>query len=630
MFSVQPKMAVDYTPAVAQKICRIWNRGISDVATYLRWNRAVVTLATRGVGPGDPVYLAADESFIRAAAVQKCMKCSGGEIDGDPVEDFLAAVRERVVEPGGDRVQLERVQGMTRVKGSYADGVPLCAAFLAATVLAAFRMGDDLWAAPTAYFPRLCELLGVAPYAAENPRPRGLQIRPQSEAPEAELWQRWNQWLVASGWRPTAVLGRGGAWRYTNLPISQTLLRSADIAGLQKFFLRAYQAHRLGTAWPLEDVAEVLHNASKREPPAFNSHLRRGFQTPEDHERRAQLELAAYNVYLAMDWSQTVDETTTGGEMAATSRQKGAVRRLHAELVRHSDPFEGLSWGLAVFVRPASLARGATVTVGDERIVLRPSSDGRLCPVWPADGWHPGRHGEFEVSGDPKWQALRVPDRAFWILQPNPFEPGCHISGGRLQPGAEVLLAFDEEKLKETLQSWRALGQLDWRDTEDLGSGWCEIRGLIVPERPLTVMTNMGPDARALASALSPEDVSGKVGRLVLEGGLRAPGGGGGNGLRWLIGCPPRVGMEGGAGGRLRVSTFDALENSVLDEMSGEGVLHLLPADMPPGEYLIRGGSARGRLFSIVTYADLELGEIDLTLTETWALPTFSEKADLQ
>src|SRR5581483_944991 len=97
------------------------------------WNAAIVAHFAEATPAGLPVFLAASEDAL-AAIAQERLSGFGAQIDAQT--DFLAAVRDRVLRPGGS-------VDLTAVGGTDVEERPAGAAFLCTLVLAAGRMGDD-------------------------------------------------------------------------------------------------------------------------------------------------------------------------------------------------------------------------------------------------------------------------------------------------------------------------------------------------------------------------------------------------------------------------------------------------------------------------------------------------------
>jgi len=138
-------------------------------------------------------------------------------------DDFCRAVREAVIIEG--RINLGQLQGRN------AAGLPKGVAFLSVMVLAANNMVDEEEISEDNYFKGLRAILGLP--TSEDGRPPGMKCGIKDEEP---LWHEWNNWLMSSGFMPSAHRGRGGRTTYINYPISQSLLRRTDKNRLVQLF----------------------------------------------------------------------------------------------------------------------------------------------------------------------------------------------------------------------------------------------------------------------------------------------------------------------------------------------------------------------------------------------------------
>ena len=155
------------------------------------------------------------------------------------------------------------------------EAPPRCIAFLGAMVLAAHRMAPDDDIAEINYFTRLREILGLV---GEGGRPPGLG---PPGAPEESLWWAFNNWSMRNEWQPTAEQGPEGAMKYTNYPLSQTLLRQGDKGRLEDEFRAAQDV--LGRDSDRERVGGWFFNRANH---FTTSHIRR--LAPGIHHRQVQ------------------------------------------------------------------------------------------------------------------------------------------------------------------------------------------------------------------------------------------------------------------------------------------------------------------------------------------------------
>ena len=186
------------------------------MASYQEWNQALAKYCLSGVPIETKIYLSVDQDTLELIGQSSFISLTTASWS----EDFQAAVKKKIFL--GDSVNLEPLKGIDT------DGFPNCAAFLAATVLAAYQMADEEKISEINYFKRLREIFGLSGDG------RLQSMKPGSEA-EEPLWQTWNKWLWGQGYVPSAQQGRGPQ-KFINYPISQCLLRQADKNWLREFF----------------------------------------------------------------------------------------------------------------------------------------------------------------------------------------------------------------------------------------------------------------------------------------------------------------------------------------------------------------------------------------------------------
>ena len=195
-----------------------------DDVDYLLWNEALAKHCLLGDEADEVLYLTITPTIL-AAALSELQP--GRLLPEDAEAAFVRSVatvyRSRVL---GHR---QRLQTLRRC-GS--RGLPDCIAFLAASVLAAYRMRSDEEAAATAYYSRLAELLETD---LSGGHPRGFD-------PDEfeELWHFLNAWLRTEKGKRLALPGpEAGLRRFVALPLMHVPLRRIDIERLPEFFMWA-------------------------------------------------------------------------------------------------------------------------------------------------------------------------------------------------------------------------------------------------------------------------------------------------------------------------------------------------------------------------------------------------------
>ena len=187
---------------------------------YLLWNRALARHCLLADEGDDALYLTITPTILAAALSQvQPGRQLPEEAEAAFVGSVAAVYHGRVV---GHRHRLH----ILRRCGP--DGLPDCIAFLAASVLAAYRMHSDEEAAATAYYVRLAELLNCDLVGGH---PRGFD----PEEFEA-LWRFLEAWLGEKGRRLAMPGPAAGLRRFVALPLMHVPLRRVDIERLPEFF----------------------------------------------------------------------------------------------------------------------------------------------------------------------------------------------------------------------------------------------------------------------------------------------------------------------------------------------------------------------------------------------------------
>lgn len=188
---------------------------------YQLWNRAIAQHRLLEEGSEEDAFLTITPTILAAAlaGVQP-----GRQLPEDAEARFVEAVAEVY---RGRVLGHQRRLGVLRRCG--ADGLPECVAFLAASVLAAYRMQTDEEATATAYYLRLSEILKCDLIGGH---PRGFDPD-EFEA----LWRFLERWLREEKGRRLAMPGPDvGLRRFVALPLTHVPLRCVDIERLPEFF----------------------------------------------------------------------------------------------------------------------------------------------------------------------------------------------------------------------------------------------------------------------------------------------------------------------------------------------------------------------------------------------------------
>ncbi len=205
---------------------------------YAVWNKAVVQHCLLADAAEDQeVYLTITPRILAGALSEVAdVNLTPEEAEVRFADTVSAMYRTRVL-PHARKLQVLRRCGD--------DGLPECAAFLALSVLAAYRMHTDEGAAANAYYKRLDELLLCG---LSGGLPRGF------DPDEFEgLWLFLRAWLDREHGRQMAMPRPDvGLRRYVALSLTHVPLRQVDIERLPDFF--DWAGYEAGERVPIERI----------------------------------------------------------------------------------------------------------------------------------------------------------------------------------------------------------------------------------------------------------------------------------------------------------------------------------------------------------------------------------------
>ena len=540
------------------------------MATYWEWNDAIASSVARRLIRGEALYLSVDEDTLITIGFQTFPEVDARNV----VHDFECAIREECVSDG--RVYLPPPTSRNE------EAPPRCIAFLGAMVLAAHRMAPDDDIAEINYFTRLREILGLV---GEGGRPPGLG---PPGAPEESLWWAFNNWSMRNEWQPTAEQGPEGAMKYTNYPLSQTLLRQGDKGRLEDEFSAAQDV--LGRDSDRERVGGWFFNRANH---FTTSHIRRLAQESTTDRFNAIVD-AVHAVYMSTDWDRSDSE-------GATTRHRSGQGRLTAGLYRQTDPIFGtITYHLFPRRQPGAAQLDLEAVRDGERMLLHRDRDGQFRPLWPID---PSGGESYEILGDPQITELYLPARDFWILTRDQFDEssGTYASRGTPRLG-ETFLLLCRKECKDQLNILRDEALLIWNGDPTEVSGhdqWLEYRECmvlsaswdgIVPQMP-NLFDELRPRTRA---------------SLSLHGGLKTR-----QRYTWLEGYMPELSITSfDRAWRVRVTDASSRdEGPLLDEtVSSNTAIDL--SDIGAGDYWVEvlagDRSADRRYMRVVSWDSLQ------------------------
>lgn len=523
------------------------------MASYEQWGTAIAEHFVAGMSKGASVYLSVDEETILAIGNQ-FERLQANQVDW--IEDFTKAVQSQCII--GSRVHLERISGYQ------SDGIPRCVAFLAAMVLAAHRMfreeTDSETIAASAYFIRLCELLGITEGVGQRPDglPTGI---------EEKLWQSWNGWLIRNGWLPSAGRGQGTYDKFINYPLSQALLRDADKEFLERLFREKEKTRSLSRVWGQDTVGSWLRSQIKLVNPRY---LRELIQE-SDFKRREAITDAIYDVYSSIDWDEDIPPSGTSG-------RPSALGRLNAQLYRVEDFITGKIDYHLYPRQPRKFGAGALEVIQNDgrTCELREERPGWFMPLWAEDL---AGGACYEVIGNSQIKELILPERNFWILVRDPENEASGVFAGWGHPGlGETFLLLCRQEYTEQLEIFKQEALLKWNQDFRINDEWIEYRECMIISPS---WEGIIPEHQDLYDALRPV-VSATIS---LQGGLRAP-----NQSGWLEGFPPAITVFAfDHTVELRLLDVSCPDEPIMIDIvnSNEPVNHPTLATLDPGDYLL-------------------------------------------
>ena len=542
------------------------------MASYTNWNQALVSYFTSGVPRGTKIYLSVDDDILERIGREFDLTLTAGNYG----EDFCVAVRKQVID--NRQVNLAPLR-------SYGYGVPKGIAFLGATVLAAYQMGDEERTSELElkYFPRLQEVLDLR----GDGRPPGM--KPGDEKP---LWEDWNQWLKKQGFLESAHLGTGRKDKYINYPISQTILRYADKNQLLKLF---YEKQ-----WKKHWDAQTLFSFVRSEASSFPQHLR-NLLTEESHRHEAVAE-AIHEVY-----EQWQDE---GYPQPGTRGKRTGNRNIFAGLYRiETDPFLGR---VDYYLYPKQ-GRGQQIesmqvqcqnTVHTLRIDQQRA--GWYMPGWPMGATELNNDTSYRIISPANLGFLILPSRDFWILVPDSDNPdsGEYASWGR--PSLDVpFILLCKQKLCSDIECLRNAGLLECSDSLisvfNNNSQWVEFHQCKIVS---LAWDKVFINNQELKEALQP-NVSLYIS---FSGGLRDRNVG-----AWIEGHSPEVTIfsrSSTAPAKLQVTRLSD-NNPIMDDFKRTKTP--ISVNFPsPGHYLVKatcGSESTKRYIQIIGWSELSIQE---------------------
>jgi hypothetical protein len=279
---------------------------------YEEWNQALKAAIFTPENDGRPVYLDMDDDVLTRVGAE------AGLAQADVAVRLVDAVRGTLGLDARDGAVLDRhvrnhrlwrrTLRTARTRGAEPDPPPALG-LLAVLTMAAEEMQYDSQFAASAYYPRLCRLLGID--AKQRPRVESAYRRHAEE-----LWHGLNEWLVSMDGRLGLPTAYAISRRYVGLPLSQALVRSADRRQFPVMFRRFGLPS--GGELSAAEMEAILDDWIATEPCPISRSLQSLWQRGDARERIASV--AAIEL---LGWDGATGET--GG---TDGRRLGDVRLL--------------------------------------------------------------------------------------------------------------------------------------------------------------------------------------------------------------------------------------------------------------------------------------------------------------
>jgi len=481
-----------------------WSGILAFMSNYSDWNTAIVRYFTQNVPYGTKIYLSLDDDTLGKIGSSFTQECDHESW----VANFYQVVRNQVVR--GESIDLDTILGLDD------SGYPLGIAFLGFMVLAATQMVKDENLDQTNYFSRFRQILNF-PEDGQT-RPRGLRISQGQEAPEAELWRDWNQWLLKQGFIPTAQEGSGSN-KYINYPISQSLLRNVDKDRLRKLFT--------DNKWQTRWDEQTLFTKVASEYSGFSEHLK---SLIDDRSRYEALATAIHETY--EDWLENRSTNTSTGR-AKYSHQ------LYAGIYRTEDFLGNIEYYLYPKQQRGRSLDSLTVEINGKQCNLREDRAGWYLPIGQSLSEQEISQGRtYQINtNNTQVRELILPRRDFWILVLDPDNPesGVYASWSSPKLGEQFIILF-KESLFNDLQRLRDENLIQWEGDRETkypafgnNSDWYEVYQCQILSQ---AWDGIFLQSQELKDALQPTTRL----SISLSGGLRVP-----KMNAWIGNHPPQV-----------------------------------------------------------------------------------------
>jgi hypothetical protein len=390
--------------------------------SYQVWNDTLANHFLQGVARGSRIYLSVDDVVLEAIGQEEF---ETEPLNGSWREDLINAVRREVVR--GNRLDLDPVYGYERE-----SAIPRGVAFLSVCVLAAYEMASNVAVSETNYFSRLRDVLKLPlSHDAGSARPPGMPA-----GTEEPLWKNWISWLINQGYIPTAQRGQSPNKKFINYPISQCLLRQTDRDRLEKYFYE----QKWTSAWD----SQTLFSRLRAKTQQFPEYLRKLIK--ESSDRYEVLSESIQEVH-----QQWIEAGCPDPNQNGTRRLHTPSSNLFAGLYRSPEDYE-IEYYLYPKQKPQHKWDNIQVQYQGEVETLETDRPGWYSPIGnPINSTELDNGMCCKIMQPEHLKTLRLPSRDFWILVPDPDEPGTGVYGTWRSPelGQAFVLLCKQDLMKD-------------------------------------------------------------------------------------------------------------------------------------------------------------------------------------
>jgi hypothetical protein len=409
---------------------------------YQEWNHAIATHTISIASSGSVIFLNINEQELRRIGTTRFRRHKAR----DWLEDFCKAIRQEV-----NKNNFVNIKHLYSVDAD--NRVPNGVAFLAATVLAAYRMTDENDESGINYFKRLRDILDLQ--SEKGGRPLGME-----GGQEEPLWLAWERWLNQQNFLCGA---KRKSSNYISYPISQAILRRIDQTSLYRFFKEKnafFQTTLFDERSLLSTLKPFRDRVTKHLSELLNSQLTRD----ED-------ELGSALLQALEDWRE-----------GNTSGDNLTVQRLTAGLYRTEDWLSGeIQYLLHPRQRRGISLENTSVLIDGQLFNLTAERNSWCYPISNLDSSWLEEGFSFQSQGNQYIDALVLPKRECWILVRDPEQPESpdRASWGQPVLGEPFILLAQQKHLSD-LERLKIEGYIQWQDNpQEVLAGWLELKNCV-------------------------------------------------------------------------------------------------------------------------------------------------------